>query len=106
MRIDHRVQEHGLLVRPEGELDLATAPAFREQVEVLLDATGARHLYLDLSAVGFIDSIGIGAILGRYRRLRATGGEMTLVAPGPALRPVLEMSGLFTIMRVVEEVGA
>jgi stage II sporulation protein AA (anti-sigma F factor antagonist) len=78
----------------EGELDVATAPAFRTQIDAALARHQARRLQLDLARVGFIDSSGVGAILGRYRQLQLVRGELVLVGIPRRLRPVLELSGL------------
>lgn len=100
MRLRSRVSHGSLLVRVEGDLDVRGAEAFRRQVEAWLGESGAARLVVNLQHVGFIDSTGLGALLGRYRRLRDAGLEMALVAPPPAARAVLEMAGVPTLMPV------
>ncbi|MBE3577447.1 MAG: anti-sigma factor antagonist [Limnochordales bacterium] len=89
-----------LLVRLEGELDLNTAPKFRAAVE---ETIGRRphllHLVLDLTGVTFVDSSGLGAILGRYRQFAERGGRVVVIGLQPSVRRLFELSGLF---RVVE----
>ena len=98
MAIEHRLVGRTLVVRLQGELDLVAAEEFRREVEKALDQTGARTLLLNLSQVSFIDCSGLGAILGRYRRMSQQQGRVVLAGAGPALRPILELSGLFRII--------
>lgn len=81
-----------------GELDLLTAPSFRAQVDKALDPEGARNLILDLSELTFVDSSGLGAILGRYKVVSQLGGRMVLVCPQPQVQRVFSVSGLYKIM--------
>lgn len=89
-----------LVVRPVGDLDLSTAPAFRSVVDRELDFRRTSNLVIDLSKVGFMDSSGLGAILGRFRKLQSSGGRMWLVAPQSTMRSILEVSGLTKVVTV------
>lgn len=102
VQLEISVQGTSLVVRITGELDVLTAEQFRRQVEAALERHRARNLYLNLSGVTFIDSSGLGAILGRYKRVRQAGGRMALVSPTRAIRPVLEMAGLYRLMEVLD----
>jgi anti-sigma B factor antagonist len=88
-----------------GELDLATVPQARQKVHPVTGRKGAR-VVLDLSDVDFLDSIGLGLIVGALKRVRDHGGELAVVVPeGRALR-VFELTGLDRIMRLEPSVGA
>lgn len=87
-----------LMVVMEGELDLKVAGLLRRQLEDSLDRFKVRNLVLDLSRVVFIDSSGLGLILGRYKRINAAGGKVALVGSQPQVRRILELSGLLRIM--------
>ncbi len=100
MKIEQEVRGRSLIIRLGGELDVKSAPEFREATEAALDRHSSNHLILNLENVSFVDSSGLGAILGRYRRLQQGGGRMSLVAPAPNVRRVMELSGLFKIMPV------
>ena len=78
----------------DGELDLYTAPALREAAQSAMEG-GASHLILDLSAVQFMDSSGLGVIVACQKRLRETGGQLALVTP-PTSPPtkLLSLTGL------------
>ncbi len=89
------VQYDGVAVfRLSGELDLHAVGLFRERVDTYLDQVEAPDLVLDLSQVEFMDSSGLGALLGRYRKVRAKGGRMIFVAPPPSVEKVIILGGL------------
>lgn len=91
---------HGLMVRLAGDLDVATAERVRTGVEEALERFRCQSLCLDLSAVDFIDSSGLGVILGRYRRINQAGGQMSLVCPSARVRSILELAGIPKLMPV------
>lgn len=92
------IRRDTMLVRPRGELDLGVADMFRETLERGLERYAVRHMVLNLSGITFIDSSGLGVILGRYKRLAGSGGRISLVGARPHVRRILELSGLLRIM--------
>lgn len=99
MRVETKRVGRALVVRCAGELDLAAAPEFRKVVdEKLSEWEGVRDLVLNLGQVSFVDSSGLGAILGRYKRVQQRQGLMVLVEVPPALRKLLEFSGIFKLL--------
>ncbi|MDE5412049.1 MAG: anti-sigma F factor antagonist [Bacillaceae bacterium] len=91
-----------LLVRLEGELDHHTAEQLRTQVERQLEDQDLKHIVLNLEQLSFMDSSGLGVILGRYKQVKNNGGEMVVCAISPAVKRLFEMSGLFKIVRLEE----
>lgn len=94
-----------LWARIKGELDLENADTFRQELEANLDHARPEVLVLDLTGVTFIDSSGLGVILGRYRRLKKEGGKLIIYRPQPQVRRLLELSGLGKIMTIMNENG-
>ena len=93
-----------LIVSIDGELDLETAPTFRDIVEKKLNQYETiQHLVLDLEKVSFIDSSGLGAILGRFKRLSQQGGRLSAIKVSRQILKVLELSGLLRIMNIYED---
>ena len=88
-----------------GELDLAGAPRLRQAV-VAEAAAGERHVVLDLTAVDFLDSAGLGAMGGGLRRLRAHGGDLMVVCPEPRIRRVFESCDLDRVFVLHPDVGS
>ena len=81
------------VVRASGDLDLTTAPRLREQV-VKVVTGGQPRVVLDLQGVDFVDSTGLGVIVGLLKRTRGQGGDLRLVSTRPSLRKVLELTGI------------
>lgn len=98
MSIEYQLIENSLIVRLAGELDLVAAARFKQMVEELLDRRPARNLYINMAQVTFLDSSFLGALLGRYKRVRQEGGRMAMIAVPATVRPALELSGLFRMM--------
>lgn len=99
MSMEYHVVEKNLVVRLSGELDLVAAAEFKRVVEDLLDRRPIQNLYVNLGQVSFLDSSFLGALLGRYRRISLTGGRMGVVSVPANVRPTLELSGIFRLMR-------
>ena len=84
-----------------GEIDVFTAPLFKQAV-VNLVAAGHRHLFLDLSGVTFMDSSGFGALLGATKRLRPEGGSLNLIGCNRTIQRMLHLTRLDTILGLYE----
>jgi anti-sigma B factor antagonist len=93
----------GATLTVSGEIDVATSPTLRRELHAILDA-GASHVVIDLSATTFIDSSGLGVLVGALKRLREANGNghQTLVLTGlqPAVRKVFEITGLNTLFTI------
>jgi anti-sigma B factor antagonist len=76
-----------------GEVDAYTAPMLRERFRELA-AGGAVHLIADLGQVDFLDSSGLGALVGGLRRLREDGGSLALVITTPPILRIFQITGL------------
>jgi len=81
------------VVRVVGELDLATAPQARTAVVRAL-ASGGPDLELDLTAVDFVDSLGLGVVVSALKRVRSRGGHLVVVAAADRVRKPFELTGL------------
>ncbi|MEE9296404.1 MAG: STAS domain-containing protein [Phycisphaerae bacterium] len=98
-------EDGGIVVRLTGEIDLHQSPQFHQQLVALCDEQPQR-LILDLSAVRYIDSSGVGSMVEIFRRLKKEGRLMILVSPSERVRGVLEITRLdefFTIVGSADE---
>ncbi len=77
-----------------GELDHHAAHSLREQVDAAIERSVASVLRLDFSGVTFMDSSGIGLIMGRYRLMTARGGRLLVVGASERLLRVMKLAGL------------
>lgn len=82
-----------------GEIDAYTAPMLREQIRELA-AKGAVHLIADLGQVSFLDSTGLGALVGGLKRLREAGGSLTLVITVPRIVRLFQITGLTKVLAI------
>jgi anti-sigma B factor antagonist len=89
------------LCRPVGELDAYTVGDFRE---VLSEVATAERLLIDLSNVPFMDSAGLGALIGGIRRTREAGGEVAVACGRPTLTRLLHTTGFDRLVPVEETV--
>ena len=81
-----------------GELDHHSAVQARNMLDTMLHDITIRDLTLDLSGVTFMDSAGLGVILGRYRILSLRGGKLTVCGMSSAIDRIFRMSGLYAIV--------
>ena len=96
-----------LLVRIKGELDAHTADDLRQGMEQYLkDDPSLKNLIMQLNGVDFIDSSGIGVILGRFKTLRQRGGKMGAVGLHPSVKRIFELSGMTKLMSIHETLEA
>lgn len=100
MNITTLLKRGVLIVRLAGELDMHIADELRQTVDMNLEANGVKHILFNLDAVTFIDSSGLGVILGRYKKITATGGKVLVAHIQPQVLQIFELSGLLKIIKV------
>lgn len=100
LNIDMEVKRDVLCIRISGELDHHTADQLRAQATKALENENIRHIVLNLENLSFMDSSGLGVILGRYKQIKQLHGEMVVCAISPPIKRLFDMSGLFKIIRL------
>jgi anti-sigma B factor antagonist len=93
------------VLRVSGEIDVYSAPALREQV-IDLAAGGAAHVLIDLGEVEFLDSTGLGVLVGSLKRLRAKGGSLGLVISRENILRIFRITGLTKVFPPYATVSA
>lgn len=93
---------HTLIIEVVGRLDSDHAETLAERARAAL-STGRVHLILDLSAVTFINSAGLRALVQTIKSAQASGGSLTLVNPSESVRRALELVGLDSVLPIVYE---
>jgi anti-sigma B factor antagonist len=91
-------------VAVHGELDIRSAPDLRAWLAKVLD-DGAVQLVLDLAGIQFIDSIGLGVLVGAHKRLARDGGRLAIVGVSPSVARLLSVTGLARIFDVRDATG-
>ncbi|MEV4758223.1 STAS domain-containing protein [Micromonospora sp. NPDC049559] len=98
------VAEHTVL-EVGGEVDVYTAPRLRERLVELVDG-GARKVVVDLGRVDFLDSTGLGVLVGALKRLRAAGGGLDLVCDKEPLLKIFRITALDQVFPIHPSVDA
>ncbi|HYH57697.1 MAG TPA: STAS domain-containing protein [Thermoleophilaceae bacterium] len=82
-----------------GEVDLYTAPEFKERMVQIIE-DGKKNVVVDLSKATFIDSTTLGVLVGGVKRLRPTGGSLALVCSDPNICKIFEITGLDRVFAI------
>lgn len=96
-------QENWAIVSVRGDVDVATAPRLREQI-IDLVAHGRHYIVVDLDGVEFLDSTGLGVLVGALKRVKTHEGELRLVCNHPRLLKLFEITGLHRIFAIHDSV--
>lgn len=104
MNLQFYVKEDNLVVIMEGELDHHSTEEVRNKIDNQLDVEGINKLILDFSQVSFMDSSGIGVVIGRYKKLNAKDGKICIAGVSPSVRRVFELSGMFKIIGLYDSI--
>lgn len=91
---DARSRDRLLLVRLYGEIDHHSAVALREDLDALLMRERPLRLVFDLSRVDFMDSAGLGLLMGRYRLIKELGGVVAIERPCERVLRILRLAGM------------
>ena len=104
--MEYELVGRNLVIRLPEELDHHSCQTLRQDTEQCLENYDIARIVLDFSAVSFMDSTGIGVILGRYKRMRELGGDVALYGAGRRIRKLIRMSGIEKLAQVCETVIA
>ena len=102
---DHAVGDDTHVVSVSGEVDLFTAPEFKQRVMAPI-AAGIEHVIVDLTETKFIDSSSLGVLIGAHRRLKGRGGRLIVACDGEAIVKTFRITGLDGVFLLVDSVEA
>ncbi|MDQ1084549.1 MULTISPECIES: STAS domain-containing protein [Microbacterium] len=97
MNIERRDLTHAVVLEIEGRLTAAVAPQLRNEVADLV-AAGRTNVAVDLAKVDFIDSSGLGALIGALKATRVAGGDLRIAAAGDQVKQVLRLTNLDKVL--------
>ena len=101
---DRKVDDETHVIAVTGEIDLFTAPEFKQRMSELIDA-GRSRVVVDLTETTFIDSSSLGVLIGAHRRLKLRGGALLVVCDSEAIAKTFKITGLdgvFTLAPTIE----
>lgn len=104
MNLKFEIREDKLIVHMSGELDHHSAEEVRNKIDDVIEKDNVFKLILDFSGVSFMDSSGIGVVIGRYKKLNAKSGEVCIVNAINSVKRVFELSGMFKIIKVYDNI--
>ena len=105
MALQVDIQGRVLIANLNGELDHYHAERLRTQIDSAFDNSPCRHLVLNMEGVNFMDSSGIGMIIGRYKNTEKRGGQLALSSMNETISRLFDISGLAKIVMRSETTG-
>lgn len=100
LRLEYLREGPTVIVRVVGEVDVSSAPELREALAELIDGQGNLSLRLDMEQLTFLDSTGVGVLVGALRAVRRRGGDLTLDNCRSRTMRILDIAGLSEIFGV------
>jgi len=98
MALQIEIRGTALVARPDCEIDHHSAERLRAQIDAAFEKSSCRHIVFDFSQVGFMDSSGIGMIIGRYKNAEKRGGKLALAGMSDEMSRLFTISGLAKII--------
>jgi anti-sigma B factor antagonist len=102
LALDYRLDSGVTVVTVTGEVDVSTSPSLRDGLLRVINDEIPRGLVVNLADVSFLDSTGVGVLVGIWHRARAATRCLALAAPSGQARSVLEATGLATVLPVYD----
>ena len=102
LNVSSRFHDDHTIVTISGEIDLYTAPRLHSELGAVLADGMPTRVVIDMSGVEFCDSTGMNVLLSCLRRVRERGGELEIASPKPAVRKILQVTGLDSVFTLVD----
>lgn len=102
--LHYELRDKCLVIYVTDDLDHHTVTRLRESSDKLIEAGNARHVIFDFTQVGFMDSSGIGLIMGRYKKVMFLGGRAAVTNVGMVVDRIFQLSGLYQIIEKYDTV--
>lgn len=104
MKQPYSIEEDCLIIRLSEELDHHLTEKIRDSIDEIIISKRIRYIIIDFKEQSFMDSSGIGFIMGRYKKVSAYQGRIFVVNIGRSLDRIFKISGLYTITTTAESV--
>ncbi|HSH36434.1 anti-sigma F factor antagonist [Schnuerera sp.] len=104
MELSIDILQNYLIVRLKGELDHHTSEDIRKKIDQQYYNNNLLHIILDLRDLSFMDSSGIGLIMGRYKNCKERNGKVLIISTNSNIGRILKMSGLLKIINMYSSV--
>lgn len=104
MNVICNCRDRNLIIKVDGEIDHHTSIIIREKIDKEFSRNNAKNIIFDFSGIDFMDSSGIGVIMGRYRNAKQMGGKVAIAGVNASLDRIFNISGLHKIINNYENV--
>ena len=98
MKANYRTSRDEIVVILDGELDEYGAKQIKDEIDGFIDSHPARAFVFDMKNVPFVDSTGLGFLLGRYKKLRSKRTELAVANVNPQVDKVFKTSGVYSFV--------
>ena len=96
-------QNNAIVAYLNGELDHHSAEYIRVKIDYYIDTSTSKNLVFDFKNVSFMDSSGIGIIMGRHKKISAKNGQVFLVNLNMTIKKIIELSGVSKVVKVYSD---
>ena len=100
----YEIYQRCLVIKLTEELDHHNAIRIREKADKLIDRNNIKHIIFDFTGAGFMDSAGIGVIMGRYKKVIFIGGKTAVANVSSSVDRIFKLSGLYKIIEKYDTV--
>jgi stage II sporulation protein AA (anti-sigma F factor antagonist) len=104
MQLHFKLVNKTLIASISGEIDHHTCENLRDKVDSQFDNCLGKNIIFDFAGVSFMDSAGIGVVIGRYKKVSPLGGKIAIVNARPNIKRILEISGISKISGLFDSV--
>lgn len=103
MDTTYELQDRLLIIHLTNELDHHNAVGIRYTADLALEQGQSDSIVFDFKNTTFMDSSGIGVIMGRYKKVKERGGFVGVVGVGPGIHRILKISGMYKLVENLDE---
>ena len=104
MQLKFKKIRQTLIISPDGELDHHNAASVREEIDKKLSSSKAKNLVFNLNKLQFMDSSGLGVLIGRYKAVSAVGGKAAIISPSVTAKRLITLAGLHKIIPIYDTI--
>ena len=106
MKVEYKKKDKLLILKITEEIDHHSCEKIKKRADYEIEIHIPKKVVFDFSNVNFMDSSGIGMIIGRYKLAKMFGGKMELINVKPSIKKILEMSGILKLISIEETGGS
>lgn len=103
LNVDIEINNKTMIAHLNGEIDHHNAAKIRTIIDIRIESAKPNLLILDFTNINFMDSSGIGLVMGRYKLMKYIDGNLKIVNPSPQIRKVMSLAG-FDRLAVIEKI--